>query len=273
MADDHDATTGHEGDKAPANVSAISLDGPSIRLRPITRADYGFLWQCRTHPDILYLWMQGRSLPTFEQYTQELDGSLSGKFLTTLLIETLSGSAPVGYVVAYDFSPFDHTTFINIVIHPTYVQYGWAAEASILFLNYLFTFFDLRKASMEVFAFNHLALEPLLQMGAHVEGRFLGQRYYQGAYHDVIRLAIMREEWDQIAPRLKAALARPQAYPGSLPIPVPGGVMIHDVFDEVAPQEVGNGHKSAQNGSTPKRRGRRGESGDVGDAGDSGAHP
>ena len=259
----------NSGETTSASVSTISLDGPSIRLRPITRADYGFLWQCRTHPDILYLWLQGRSLPTFEQYSQELDGLLSGKFLTTLLMETHDGSAPVGYVFAYDFSPFDHTTFINIVIHPNYVQYGWAAEASILFLNYLFTFFDLRKVSMEVFAFNQLALEPLLQMGARIEGRFLGQRYYQGAYHDVIRLAVMHEDWNQVAPMLKAALTRPQAYPGALPIPVPGGVMIHDVSDEVAPQEVGNGHKPAQNGSAPKRKARRSDSGD---ADDSGAH-
>ena len=264
MADANDS-----GETTAASVSTISLDGPSIRLRPITRADYGFLWQCRTHPDILYLWLQGRSLPTFEQYSQELDGSLSGKFLTTLLIETLDGSAPIGYVFAYDFSPFDHTTFINIVIHPTYVQYGWAAEASVLFLNYLFTFFDLRKVSMEVFAFNQLALEPLLQVGARVEGRFLGQRYYQGAYHDVIRLAIMREDWNQVAPMLKSALARPQAYPGSLPIPVPGGVMIHDVSDEAAQQGASNGHTPGQSGA-PKRKGRRGEPGEVGD---SGAHP
>lgn len=192
-------------EKAPS-TSAISLDGPSVRLRPMTRADYGFMWQCRTHPEILYLWMQDRTLPSFEQYAHELDGSLSSKALTTLLIETIDGSAPVGYVFAYDFSAFDHTTFISIVIHPTYVRYGWAAEASILFLNYLFTYFDLRKASMEVFAFNQLALAPLLQLGARIEGRFRGQRYYQGAYHDVIRLAVMHEEWDLVAPRLLAAL-------------------------------------------------------------------
>ncbi|HEY7342840.1 MAG TPA: GNAT family protein [Ktedonobacterales bacterium] len=191
--------------QAPS-ISAISLDGSSVRLRPITRADYGFMWQCRTHPEILYLWMQDRTLPSFELYAHELDGTLSSKVLTTLLIETIDGSAPVGYVFAYDFSAFDHTTFINIVIHPTYVRYGWAAEASILFLNYLFTYFDLRKASMDVFAFNQLALTPLLQLGARVEGRFRGQRYYQGAYHDIIRLAVMHEEWDQVATRLLAAL-------------------------------------------------------------------
>lgn len=202
-------------------VSAISLDGPAIRLRPITRADYGFMWQCRTHPEILYLWMQDRTLPSFEQYTQELEGSLSGKILTTLLIETRDGSAPIGYVFAYDFSPFDHTAFISIVIPPAYVQYGWAAEASILFLNYLFTFFDLRKASMDVFAFNQVALEPLLGMGARVEGRFRGQRYYQGAYHDIIRLAVMHEDWNQVAPRLTAALAQSAGRPADQKIADP----------------------------------------------------
>lgn len=236
-------------------VSAITLDGPSIRLRPITRADYAFMWQCRTHPEILYLWLQGRTLPTFEQYTQELDGS-TGKTLTTLLIETREGAAPVGYVFAYDFSPFDHTAFISIVIHPTYVQYGWAAEASILFLNYLFTYFDMRKVSMDVFAFNQLALEPLLGMGARVEGRFRGQRYYQGAYHDVIRLAVMHEDWNMVAPRLGAALM-----PSSQPAATQHNGATAPASDqgaEMAQHVAHNGHTPVKSGSS-SRKSRRAE--------------
>lgn len=247
------------------SVAAISLDGPSVRLRPITRADYGFMWQCRTHPEILYLWMQGRTLPSFEQYTQELDGSLTGKALTTLLIETIDGSAPIGYVFAYEFSAFDHTAFFSIVIHPVYVQYGWAAEASILFFNYLFTYFDLRKISIEIFEFNQMALERLILLGARVEGRFRGQRYYQGGYHDIIRLAIMHEEWNQAVPGLVAAFAQRDGTPGNASstteqiakanpfIPLP----LDDAPLAQAPQDASQGasssHRHHKNGSQTTR--------------------
>lgn len=259
MASAHEAST----------VSAISLDGPSVRLRPITRADYGFLWECRTHPEILYLWMQGRTLPTFEQYTQELDGALSSKFLTTLLIETRQGGNPLGYVFAYDFSAFDHTAFISIVIHPAYVQYGWAAQASVLFLNYLFTYFDLRKVSLELFAFNQLAMEPLLRLGAHVEGRFRGQRYYQGAYHDVIRLAVMHEDWDQIGPILTGALARPTddtngASPSNQESEVSD--VSTETLVEAVPRAARNGRSTARSRGSSQRNGRRGETGDAHDS-------
>lgn len=242
-----------DGHDAPL-TTAITLDGPSVRLRPITRADYEFLWICRTHPEILYLWMQERTLPGLEQYCQELDNTLAGagRVLTTLLIETRDGEHPLGYLFAYDFSGYDHTTFVNIVIHPAYVQYGWASEAAILFFNYLFTFFDLRKISMEIFAFNQLVLDPILQMGARVEGRFTGQRYYQGAYHDIIRVAILREDWDMIAPRLLGALAEATPFPMGVSMAAP------DSAPEVAPEPARNGHSS--NGHRPQRKERRGAS-------------
>jgi diamine N-acetyltransferase len=185
------------------SVSAISLDGPSVRLRPLTRADYGFLWRCRTHPEILYLWMHGRTLPSYEQYAQELDGFLSSQVLTMLLIETQSETpTPVGYIFAYDYNSFDHTAFVSLVIHPVFANTGWAAEAAVMFFNYIFAYFDLRKVSMEVFAFNQYLLNPLVQAGAQIEGRFIAQRYYQGNYHDVMRLAVLHDWWNQSAPAL-----------------------------------------------------------------------
>lgn len=184
----------------PANspaVSAITLDGHRVRLRPITRQDYGFLWECRSHPEIMHLWTQGSTLPTFEQYAQQLDNTLAGHTLTLLLIELRSSPEPIGFVYAYDYNPFDKYVFWTVALHPAYSNTGWGVEASWLFLNYLFTYFDLHKVCSDQYAFNQRSISILKRSGAVEEGRFKAQRYYQGAYHDVIRLAGTREQWEK----------------------------------------------------------------------------
>ncbi len=178
-----------------SDVAPIALDGRFVRLRPITRADYGFLWQCRTHPAVMHLWTQGRTIPGFEQYAQELEAGLGGQFLTLLLIETADGQRPIGFVFAYDYSANDRYIFFNIVLAPQFSHFQWGAEALYLFLDYLFGFFDLRKVCADVFEFNQHAVALLLRNGAAQEGLFRGQRYYQGRYHDVIRVGLLQEEW------------------------------------------------------------------------------
>jgi RimJ/RimL family protein N-acetyltransferase len=200
-----------------STVLPVSLDGRFVRLRPITRADYTFLWQCRWRPEVMHLWTQGRTMPSFEQYAQELEAGLSGHIVTLLLIETTAEQRPVGFVVAYDYSLDDRYAFFNITLAPAYADLGWGAEALLLFLNYLFAFFDLRKVCMDVFDFNQHAVALLLRHGARQEGRFREQRYYQGKFHDVIRLGLMQEEWAVARDVLAEMLAPPAPDAGSQP--------------------------------------------------------
>jgi RimJ/RimL family protein N-acetyltransferase len=184
-----------ERGEVTSGVIPIALDGRFVRLRPITRADYSFLWQCRTHPEVMHLWTQGRTIPGFEQYAQELEAGLGSHFLTLLMIETADEQHPIGFVFAHDYSANDRYAFFNIVLAPPFSHFQWGAEALYLFLDYLFGFFDLRKVCADVFEFNQHQVALLLRNGATQEGRFRGQRYYQGRYHDVIRVGMLQEEW------------------------------------------------------------------------------
>jgi RimJ/RimL family protein N-acetyltransferase len=191
-------------------VTPITLEGPSVRLRPVTREDYGFLWECRCHPEIMHLWMQGRALPSFEQYVREMDMALSGMILTLFMIETHRSGRTVGFAFAYDYVPYDRVASWTIVMHPAYTNLGWGWEAGVLFWQYLFTYFDLRKLYADVYAFNR-QLPLLLRSGGHEEGRFLEHRYYRGAYHDVIRVATTRAEYERTWERAQAIFARRRA--------------------------------------------------------------
>jgi RimJ/RimL family protein N-acetyltransferase len=214
-----------------STVSPISLDGRVVRLRPITKADYGFLWQCRSNPEIMPLWMQGRTIPSFEQYVRELEASLSGHTLALLLIETSIRPQPIGFAIAYDYSQQDRYTFFNIVLTPGFTDLGWGAEAALLFLDYLFAYFDLRKVCTDLFDFNQQPLAMLMRQGVPMEGRFRGQRYYQGMYHDVIRLGLLEEEWRSARDQLAALLGAPALAPSSTSVAPAEGVGIAPARD------------------------------------------
>lgn len=226
-----------ESQESQPPVTAVPLDGHRVRLRPITKADYGFLWECRSHPEIMYLWTQGSTMPTFEQYAQQLDSTLAGNALTLLLIELRTNPEPIGFVYAYDYNPFDKYVFWTIALHPAYTNIGWGVEAALLFLNYLFTYFDLHKVCSEQYAFNERSIRLLRRAGAEEEGRFTAQRYYQGAYHDVIRLAGTRDQWEHtrqkaiklFTPRLSKAAAHNAALVP--PMPEQAAAMIPAAFN------------------------------------------
>lgn len=224
-------------------VSAIPLDGHRVRLRPITHDDYGFLWECRSHPEIMHLWTQGPTMPTFEQYTRQLDATLAGHTLTLLLIELRTSPEPIGFVYAYDYNPFDKYVFWSIALHPAYSNTGWGVEAAWLFLNYLFTYFDLHKVCSDQYAFNTHSIRVLLRSGAEEEGRFKAQRYYQGAYHDVIRLAGTRAQWEKTRQKVSKVFTPRPANRAPLHAP---GAGVH------APNDPGNGNG---NGSDPSNHG------------------
>jgi RimJ/RimL family protein N-acetyltransferase len=203
-----DAVAGSVQTAEAPPVTPISLTGPSVRLRPVTHEDYGFLWECRCHPEIMHLWMQGRAIPSFEQYVRELETAFSGTILTLFMIETHPSGRTVGFVFAYDYVSYDRVASWTIALHPAYANLGWGWEAGFLFWEYLFTYFDLRKLYADVYAFNRHSLQVLLRTGAHEEGRFLAHRYYRGEYHDVIRVATTRAEFESTQRRAKAIFAR-----------------------------------------------------------------
>lgn len=158
----------------------------------------------------MHLWSQGSTLPSFELYSRQLDALLSGHALVMLMIELPSTHEPIGFVYAYDYNPYDKYVFWTIALHPAYMRVGWGAEASWLFLNYLFTYFDIHKACSEHYAFNQHSMRILIRCGAVEEGRFRAHRYYQGGYHDVIRVASWRDAFVKTSDRVLKMFTPPK---------------------------------------------------------------
>ena len=62
-------------------------------------------------------------------------------------------------------------------------------------MDYLFKNYSLRKIYSPTFAYNLDSYKAQLDAGMQEEGRLKEYRYYDGKYHDLIILAITREEF------------------------------------------------------------------------------
>ena len=77
-----------------------------------------------------------------------------------------------------------------------------------LFHDYLFQYYPIRKVYSNVFGYNQTSLDFLLSAGFVVEGELKQHRYYGGAYHSMFTLALYRDVFYQKAESLLAAIKR-----------------------------------------------------------------
>jgi len=73
---------------------------------------------------------------------------------------------------------------------------GWGAQVLRALFAYGFGTLGLERMVGEAFAWNEAAVELYVKEGGRVEGRLRHHVYKRGAWHDVVVVGILREEWE-----------------------------------------------------------------------------
>jgi diamine N-acetyltransferase len=172
--------------------------GRWVRLRPVSVEDYQSYYDWRLDLQEFGIW-KGRRIVTQSEFARELASIVEGSQLLTIVERrTLT---PIGFVQVYDHSQEDGWAFFTAYLTPAYRTKGHGAEASLLFGEYLFTYYPIRKVYADVLEFNENSLRSLEGAGFEVEGRRKAHAYLQGRYWDLIHLALTRESWDKLRGR------------------------------------------------------------------------
>jgi RimJ/RimL family protein N-acetyltransferase/aryl carrier-like protein len=166
------------------------LRNSAYRLAPIQDGDLAFLYTLAVHPETGYRWRYRGQPPPPERFAAELWGQV----LVQYVAREVNGDEPVGLVVAYAADLAQGHAFVGAVFVPEHAGTGLAAEATAMFVRYLFHAFPLRKLYLEVPGFNW----PQVQSGAgrlfHVEGVLKGHDFYAGRYWDKYLCAVYRPD-------------------------------------------------------------------------------
>lgn len=171
-----------------------TLCGRHVRLRPVQETDARTLYSWVSNPLEMYLWRGRRELVPFEIFRDELQKNLLNDLVHLLAVD-LHTDQPLGWIFAYGYAIWEQRCFLVIYVVPEARRFGAAAEAGMLFLDYVFSYFPVRKVAAEVFSFNHISLHVLEHAGFHVEGVLRQEHYFGGHFYDVVRFGLLETEW------------------------------------------------------------------------------
>ncbi|MDI9459477.1 MAG: GNAT family protein, partial [Bacillota bacterium] len=79
-----------------------------------------------------------------------------------------------------------------------YQNKGFGTDAMKILIRLCFNQLNLYKVGLNVLSYNERALKVYRRLGFKEEGRLRQERFVDGAYHDLIIMGLLREEWAQL---------------------------------------------------------------------------
>ena len=115
-----------------------------------------------------------------------------------LAIDTKDGTH-IGTCGLHRGRPEDRHAELGIVIgDKEYWSQGYGTDAMRTLVNFAFQQMNLNKVSLGVFEFNERAQAVYRKLGFVEEGRFREDYYQDGQYWDIIRMSVLRREFDAL---------------------------------------------------------------------------
>ncbi len=153
-----------------------------------------FTRRCRNDPAI-HLGALGRRFPITDAGEEAWFRSLgqgSPPVEVTYIVASCDSDAAVGMTTLRNIDWINRTAMFGLWIAPNVQGNGIGKSASTQMLDVAFGRLNLRKLSLDVLASNERAATMYRSLGFCEEGRFVDQVVIDGAYDDVIRMALGR---------------------------------------------------------------------------------
>lgn len=169
------------------------LTGERVVLRPFRPADVEPLWRARLDPRT---WAQTTEAPyvpeTLEAYRARCaqpgkDGSAE---FAVEVDEVLVGRAAV-----FGVDQLARTGEVGLSLLPEHRGRGHGRDVLRVLLGYGFRSRNLRRVQLQTLASNEPALRAYRAVGFVEEGRLREHAWVEGAYDDVVLMAVLRSEW------------------------------------------------------------------------------
>jgi len=172
---------------------------PHATLRPVTSADVDHLYLATQQPDASHRgWLHGRTCSPSEFRSMLFDSAVLAQYV---VVDAATGES-AGLVTSHDANLVSGTCTVatqRIDDGPTSRPAGeLVLEGTMLFIQYLFDHFQLRKVYLEVPEYD---AEPITADPGSVleeEGRFRDHYYWGDRYWDLITYAVYRTRVDDL---------------------------------------------------------------------------
>ncbi len=177
-----------------ANTQVVFLRGKKTILRPLEESDLPLLTR----------WINDRKVTRFLKARMPIMLIAEKKWFdklpdndenVVLMITTLSGK-PIGVMGIHRINWIDRTATTGAFIgEKAYWGKGYGTDAKMHLLEFAFNTLGLRKMCSKVYDFNARSLAYSKRCGYRQEGVLKRHVFREGEYHDVVELALFKEDW------------------------------------------------------------------------------
>lgn len=177
----------------------MMLTGERVTLRPVRPEDLALLYALRVDLDTWGDTTDTAPFPmTFEAYKQSAtDPALTPEKGAKWSAEV--GGALVGRAGMFAFDDLSRNAEVGLALAPDARGKGYGREILRLLLDFGFTHRNLHRIWLECSAANERAVRAYAAAGFVEEGRLREHAWIDGAYVDVVRMAVLRSEWSSVA--------------------------------------------------------------------------
>jgi RimJ/RimL family protein N-acetyltransferase len=175
--------------------STTTIQGRLVSLRPISREDYPTLFRWRSSFESVHWLNFRRRIGPFEEFVRELEAMLPNSVL--LLIRRASSGDPIGYALGYNINPWDGYMGATMYLEDRFQKRGFGGEAALLWTDFLFRTFPLKKITAEIYEFAEPTLSIVQAMGADEVGFMPEHFWHEDRYWGVHFMVLRREVWEK----------------------------------------------------------------------------
>jgi RimJ/RimL family protein N-acetyltransferase len=124
---------------------------------------------------------------------------IQGRDVWHFVICRIEDRRPVGAVDLHEIQLVNGSASLGITIgDPADTNHGYGSDALRALLGFGFGELRLERIWLDVYDYNERARRVYERVGFVLEGTLRHALYRDGRFHDVLRMAILREEWDRL---------------------------------------------------------------------------
>ncbi len=184
-------------------MNSVCLNWKNISLIPYENKYYNFIFDCYQDFSARNLFTSDISIRTKKEFWNIFNNKINTYYHEFMIALNNNGNIPIGFINSFDYNSNDGYLNIAIFIEKKYRKTIFPLEIGLVFLNYLFSRYPIRKIYCTVYNYNTDSLNFLKKAGFSLEGELQKHKYFNGEYHNMKIFVLYRDKLEEISNKFK----------------------------------------------------------------------
>ena len=174
----------------------------NISLVPYEDRFFEFVYKCYQNYEKRFLFTNDFVIISRNEFWDYLNRKVNRDIKDLMIIIDNNLALPIGFIYAYSFDRQNNFIYFSIFIEEKYNNNINLATSGIIFFNYLFKFYPIRKIYCSFFDYNVVNKKILNNAGFNFEGKLKEHHYYNRKYHDLYIYSLFREDFNDLKQKI-----------------------------------------------------------------------